>query len=160
MKIDYKHSETQEPYGIDVSGVNIELREVFNGVTFVADGGERLSISMRDYGFEAHYYREETELYEAFDAGWFRFSAGAVNDDKPEPDNEPMSLAVRGPSLDERLDCWIRASVFADKIIESHPVEAYKVIHGFGSASTMTAAEQRANLVRDIADWLMGNVNG
>jgi len=33
----------------------IELREVFGGITLITKGGEKLSIAMRDSGFEIDY---------------------------------------------------------------------------------------------------------
>ena len=34
----------------------IELREVFGGITLITSDGEKLSIAMRDSGFEFNYY--------------------------------------------------------------------------------------------------------
>lgn len=52
MKI--KISEPDGPYSceLDPGVMEVELREVFLGVGFVTESGQRLSVSMRDGGFE------------------------------------------------------------------------------------------------------------
>lgn len=42
----------------------IELREVFGGITLITSDGEKLSIAMRDSGFEITYQDEWYELKE------------------------------------------------------------------------------------------------
>lgn len=42
----------------------IELREVFSGITLITSDGEKLSIAMRDSGFEITYQNEWYELKE------------------------------------------------------------------------------------------------
>lgn len=50
-------SEPDGPYKttIDTEVMKVELREVFLGVSFVTDNGEKLAVSMRDDGFEVIY---------------------------------------------------------------------------------------------------------
>jgi hypothetical protein len=42
----------------------IELREVFGGITLITSDGEKLSLAMRDSGFEITYQDEWYELKE------------------------------------------------------------------------------------------------
>lgn len=154
MRIDYKHGEEQEPMDLVLDGQDIELRDVFNGIAFVSAEGERLSICMRDNGFEAHYYTLPDEEGKSFDAGWFLFSSGVVNDDKPEPTAQPPRA-----NSEERFQAWMQATGIADTIIQNHPLEAYRVGPAFGYTSTNTPAEQRMSLIRDIANWLIGEVD-
>ena len=67
-------SEPDGPYGceIDPGVMDVQLREVFLGVRFVTEGGAQLSVSMRDDGFEVHYWGE------GFDCGWTHFQNGTV----------------------------------------------------------------------------------
>lgn len=56
-------SEPEGPYGcvIDSGAMEVELRDVFLGVTFVTKSGERLAVSMRDGGFELAYTPDEND---------------------------------------------------------------------------------------------------
>ena len=49
--------------GVNDKGI-IELREVFGGITLITSDGEKLSIAMRDSGFEITYQDEWYELKE------------------------------------------------------------------------------------------------
>lgn len=136
---------------------DVELRKVFNGITFVTEEGERLSVCMRDSGFEIHYYTNEDNEGKGFDLGWFMLNAGSV--DLP---NWLVNAAVkRTPEQNDRAikhrsDVWIRASLIVDKIIEDKPLEDYRIGSLFGNTgTTMTVAEQKVALIRDVADWLL-----
>lgn len=50
-------SEPDGPYKatIDAEAMTVELRDVFMGVGFTTQDGERLGVSMRDSGFEVIY---------------------------------------------------------------------------------------------------------
>jgi len=61
---------------IDTDAMNIEIREAYLGVSFVTEQGERLSVSMRDNGFEVHYTGDFGE--QGFDAGWTTFNNGSI----------------------------------------------------------------------------------
>ncbi len=62
---------------IDTEVMNVTLRDVFLGVLFETEKGEKLAVSMRDGGFEVHYFADFGE--EGFDAGWTEFQNGSVN---------------------------------------------------------------------------------
>jgi hypothetical protein len=66
-------SEPSGPYSctLDAGVMDVKLIEVFNGVQFISDSGEKLSVSMRDSGFEIHYFKDEGAV--EFDCGWFDF---------------------------------------------------------------------------------------
>jgi hypothetical protein len=70
--------EPDGPYACDLdTGVMVvELKEVFLGVQFITEEGEKLSVSMRDGGFEVHYTGEFGE--KGFDAGWWRFNNSSI----------------------------------------------------------------------------------
>lgn len=71
-----KLSQPEGPYhaDIDTGAMKVELRETFLGVAFITEGGERLSVCMRDNGFEVHYTGDFGAT--GFDAGWFEFKDG------------------------------------------------------------------------------------
>lgn len=56
-----KLSEAQGPYGcsIDTDVMQVEIRDCFLGVCFVTEDGEGLAVSMRDTGFELHYFSDD-----------------------------------------------------------------------------------------------------
>lgn len=78
-------SEPEGPYSctLDTGVMNVKLIEVFKGVQFVADSGEKLSVSMRDNGFEVHYEGVDS-IGDKFDAGWFAFKDGNAYPRKKE----------------------------------------------------------------------------
>lgn len=51
----------------------IELKKVFNGITLITEDGERLSICMRDSGFEFEYEGEKYFAKEGYVES-FKFS--------------------------------------------------------------------------------------
>jgi hypothetical protein len=57
---------------LDTGGSDVTLTEVFTGPIFETEDGAKLSVIMRDDGFEVHYWSDE------FDAGWTQFMGGAV----------------------------------------------------------------------------------
>lgn len=71
-------NEPEGPYHceIDTDVMKVELRETFLGVSFVTERGEKLSVSMRDNGFEVHYSGDFGE--KGFDAGWTEFKDGII----------------------------------------------------------------------------------
>lgn len=71
-------SEPDGPYHcvIDTQVMNVEIRETFLGVAFVAESGERLSVSMRDNGFEILYSGDFGE--KGFDCGLTEFKDGTI----------------------------------------------------------------------------------
>jgi len=74
MKVEI--SEPDGPYScnLDTGVMDVTLREVFNGVRFETEGGEMLSVCMRDNGFEVHYWGDFGET--GFDCGWVEFKDG------------------------------------------------------------------------------------
>lgn len=46
---------------------NFQLEEVFNPVVFLSDRGEKLSVVMRDSGFEVWYQKNDVSRYENFE---------------------------------------------------------------------------------------------
>lgn len=66
------------PYSceLDSGAMGVKIGEAFLGVAFVTDSGEKLSVSMRDNGFEVHYTGDFGET--GFDAGWTEFKNGNV----------------------------------------------------------------------------------
>jgi hypothetical protein len=66
-------AKTFTPTVIDPGVQPVTMTETFLGVTFVTTEGARLSVCMRDDGYEVHYYGD------TFDAGWTEFKwDGAV----------------------------------------------------------------------------------
>lgn len=67
-------SEPDGPYSctFDTRVMEVKLFEVFNGVQFVSDSGEKLSVSMRDNGFEVHYFKDGDPINQ----GWYDFKNG------------------------------------------------------------------------------------
>lgn len=77
-------SEPDDPYSAELNpGVmEVTLEEVFNGVKFVTDSGECLSVVMRDSGFEVHYFSENEvsrAVLPSFDSGWISLQRGTIN---------------------------------------------------------------------------------
>lgn len=72
-------SEPHGPYhcDIDTDVMQVTLREVFLGVAIMTDRGEKLSVSMRDNGFEVHYTGDFGET--GFDSGWVEFKDGLIS---------------------------------------------------------------------------------
>lgn len=66
------------PYSceLDTGAMEVQLREVFLGATFVTAAGEKLSVSMRDDGFEVRYSGDKGET--GFNAGWVDFKNGII----------------------------------------------------------------------------------
>jgi hypothetical protein len=77
-KIILKTPEGIPPYHtiIDTDVMEVEVRESYLGVIFVSDSGERLAVSMRDNGFEVHYWGDFVE--KGFDTGWTDFKDGHI----------------------------------------------------------------------------------
>lgn len=80
MKIHLKQPDGPYDSVIDTRVMDVELLEVFNGVSLVTEAGEKLSVSMRDHGFEVHYTGDFGE--KGFDAGWVEFKGGTVSSPK------------------------------------------------------------------------------
>ena len=70
MKIRLSEPDDSYHAEIDSTVMDVEVRECFLGVEFVTEDGARLAVSMRDDGFEVHYWGE------GFDAGWVDFKGG------------------------------------------------------------------------------------
>lgn len=62
---------------IDTEVMSVELREIFLGVSFITKHGEKLSVSMRDTGFEIQYKQGFGE--KEIDYGWTEFKNGLIN---------------------------------------------------------------------------------
>lgn len=62
---------------IDTEVMEVEIRNAFIGVSFITDSGEKLSVSMRDNGFEVHYSGDFGE--QGFNAGWTDFKEGKIS---------------------------------------------------------------------------------
>lgn len=161
MKLEWLPHGQEEPATLKLDdGVkDVEFKEVFTGVTFVSADDERLSVVMRDSGFEMHYYTDARE--NGFDAGWFRFNAGVVN--VPEYIASPLApqegyTAPYESHLDhKRLEAWNRATAIVDEIAIKHPLEQYRHSGNVVNIGPMmTAADQRASLIREVANWLLG----
>lgn len=60
-------SQPDGPYNavIDTGAMDVEHKETFLGVAFITENGERLSVCMRDTGFELKYsgYSHEADFY-------------------------------------------------------------------------------------------------
>lgn len=78
MKIELKEPDGPYSCAIDTGVMSVELRETFLGVKFVTESGEKLSVSMRDNGFEVHYYKDDSET-KGFDTGLTEFKDGFIN---------------------------------------------------------------------------------
>lgn len=146
-----KVSHPDGPYSseLDTGVMDVEIREAFLGVGFVTENGERLAVSMRDGGYEVHYTGDFGET--GFDAGWFRFNNGVVNDDKPDQDE-----TVEDSSLSERKDAWLTASAMLVPIIEQHGVEIIRQGNVMVSTNTVSKTSQHVDLVLLVGDWLLG----
>lgn len=68
--------EPDGPYKcvINTEAMEVVLEEVFLGVALVTEDGHRLSVSMRDNGFEVHYLHDGKE----FDGGWIELKDGTL----------------------------------------------------------------------------------
>lgn len=68
-------SEPEGPYScvVDTEAMNVTLKEVYLGVCFETVDGAKLSVCMRDDGFEVHYYKDDE-----FDRGWVEFKGGLL----------------------------------------------------------------------------------
>lgn len=77
MKVHLKEPDGPYSCELDTGVMTVTLKDVFLGVTFETDGGEKLSVCMRDSGFEIHYTGDFGE--KGFDAGWFEFKNSRVN---------------------------------------------------------------------------------
>lgn len=141
-----------------LDATDIELREVFNGVTFVTEDGERLSVCMRDSGFEVHYYGGNFEE-KSFDLGWFRFVGGRVIP-LDQPDQE--SIEEDEDRLDsERVDAWNLAELIVDDVVEENPLQDSRKVGSHPLMSeAYSKAEQKIDLITKVANWLLGENNG
>lgn len=54
------------------AALSVVITEAFNGVDFCTEDGNHLAVSMRDDGYEVHYYGKD------FDAGWTEFKSGRL----------------------------------------------------------------------------------
>lgn len=77
MKIELSAPDTPYKTIMDTEVMDVLLRDVFNGVTLQTDNGQKLSICMRDDGFEAHYYKDNDSGTD-FDTGWTMLKQGLV----------------------------------------------------------------------------------
>lgn len=71
------------PYNAEINthSMEVELREVYVGVGFVTENDVKLSVCMRDDGFEVRYHKDAVEgafAQEGFDTGWMEFKHGIV----------------------------------------------------------------------------------
>lgn len=78
MKIRLTSPTTPHSPVLDTDAMDVEITEAFIGVMFVTADGSRLAVSMRDDGYEVHYWGED------FDAGWAEFKGGVL----PQPAEE------------------------------------------------------------------------
>lgn len=71
-------SEPDGPYEctINTEVMRVDIKEAFLGVCFVTENGEKLSVSMKDSGFEVHYTGDFGET--GFDAGWVELKNGII----------------------------------------------------------------------------------
>ncbi len=71
-------SEPNGPYNcvIDSKVMDVKLYEVFKGVVIETKDGQKLAVSMRDDGFEVHYYGGTRD--NGFDFGWTEFKGGFI----------------------------------------------------------------------------------
>lgn len=160
MEITYIYDDQHQTLAnMDDNVKEVEIRKVYSGMTFVTEEGERLSVVMRDSGFEVHYYSEEIrEGKDTFDLCWFEFKRGSVG----LPDSIVLDAVNRMPERrnqeeEERKKAWVTASVIVDKMIEDNPLSPYRtgtLLSNVGT--TVTVADQRVNLTRDVANWLLG----
>lgn len=154
MRIDYKDDRGQPGYmEFSESITDVELTSVFNGVTFVSRDGERLSVIMRDSGFEIHYYKYEGESDTVFDLGWMSLNNGKAGDICGVPD------IPKDPEISSRIqnnvEVWAHAERIVDAVVAAHPLEPYRVGAPLGNGSTMTPAKQRVNMIMNVAEWFL-----
>lgn len=135
---------------LDERGQDVELRHVYEGLTLITDDGERLSVCMRDSGFEVHYYSDEDDEGKGFDLGWFEFKAGTAGI------SDSIVEATLSNMPEGRQNAWLRATVIVEKMLEDITLAPYRAGAPFGPGSTVTVAEQKLSLIRDVADWLLG----
>ena len=69
----------REPHGpyhceIDTDTMDVVIKEAFLGVQFVTEDGERLSVCMRDSGFEISYSIDGVRIPD--DENWWEFKEG------------------------------------------------------------------------------------
>lgn len=78
-------SEPDGPYNaeLDTHAMTVVIKDAFNGVLFETANGEKLAVSMRDSGFELHYFGDDGER--GFDAGWLDLKTGDINTPKRQP---------------------------------------------------------------------------
>jgi hypothetical protein len=76
--------DPQSPYHceIDTDVMEVEVRESYLGFLFITDQGEELAVSMRDGGFELHYFGHRKGR--PFEFGWFDLKDGRLRSPKNE----------------------------------------------------------------------------
>lgn len=156
MKLFYKYCGESRVFDFD-GCTDLQLKFVYDGLTLVTEEGERLSVAMRDSGFEVHYYTEEDDEGKGFDIGWVEFKCGSVG----LPDFIVNDAVKRHPAYASeeearRLGVWCKAKELVDELLKDVVLAPYRTGAVLGQGTTMTVADQRVSLVRDVATWLLG----
>lgn len=163
MKLITRHRQTDETAEEHIDGgeVDVEMYEVYQGCTFITSDGERLSVTMRDSGFEVHYYADFSEA--SIDGGWFAFKNGTVTPPSYLADRINGEDAVEGVHVpfdthmdSKRLEAWNRASGIVEELGEKTSFETYSIVNGpFNISNKVTSHEQKVDLIIQIADWFL-----
>lgn len=61
---------------IDTEALDVEVRKAYLGVSLITENGEKLSVAMRDDGFEVRYTGDFGD--DGFDMGYTEFKNGIV----------------------------------------------------------------------------------
>ena len=88
MKIRLTNPDNNYASTVDTEVMDAEIKEAFIGPTFVTADGERLSVCMRDSGFEVCYIARD-----GAEPQWFSFQGGLVSPRPDEMRDETIELA-------------------------------------------------------------------
>jgi hypothetical protein len=107
-EVSYKRGYSDDRITIEPEGAaTVDIEHAYNGVKFATADGEWLAVSMRDSGFEVHYWGDFGDI--GFDGGWWEFKNSHVRS-MTRP-NEPLLGYATNRQLIEELNCrWSMGS--------------------------------------------------
>lgn len=76
MQIEIKQPEGPYSCTVDTGVMDVSITEAFVGAAFITETGEKLSVCMRDNGFEVRYSADFGGT--GFDTGWTEFKNGTI----------------------------------------------------------------------------------
>jgi hypothetical protein len=94
-------AEPDGPYSclLDTEVMEVKIREAYIGVEFITNGGAILSVSMRDDGFEVHYFGRSEGFY--FDSGRIECKNQVISRMFPEGKELPDEVFLKAIFEDE-----------------------------------------------------------